>query len=79
MKQALDKSDNLVMAAADSEPYARCPHCRAPVIRRQRRDGSGGVTYFWRHQDHTKINCPLNAVTNHTAAALSTQHASQSQ
>jgi len=79
MKEALDKSGNLVMAAADSEPFARCPHCGAPVILRRRRDGSSGFTYFWRHQDHTKINCPLYAVANHTAAVQTAQHTSHSQ
>jgi predicted RNA-binding Zn-ribbon protein involved in translation (DUF1610 family) len=61
MKHALNNAGQLIEASADSASLGRCPHCGALVILRRRRDGRGGVTYFWRHQDYTKLSCPTHA------------------
>ncbi len=58
MKQAVDKSGQVIDASADCAPFACCPHCGASVTLRQRSDGKGGKTYFWRHQDHANLDCP---------------------
>jgi predicted RNA-binding Zn-ribbon protein involved in translation (DUF1610 family) len=61
MKHALNNAGQIIEASADSDASGRCPHCGAPVILRRRRNGRDGVTYFWRHQDYTKLSCPTHA------------------
>jgi hypothetical protein len=59
MKVAVDETGRPVRAEADAPWQALCPRCRGPVIlrRRQRSDRPGDVTYFWRHQDNTNLDC----------------------
>ncbi len=64
MKFAVDSSGQTIEAAEGSPTLGRCPQCGAPVILRRRKDGKGGMTYFWRHQDHLNLDCPARFSAN---------------
>jgi len=69
MKHALDGSGELMEAREGAASRGRCPYCGAPVILRHRAQagGKGGVTYFWRHQDHANLECPARFSANSPA------------
>jgi hypothetical protein len=69
MEFAVDKSGAPVRAMADAPCRALCPHCGGPMILRHRQRSSrpGDVTYFWRHQDNTNLDCRARfSVTSET-------------
>jgi len=58
MKTALTPDGNPIEASADAPPEAICPYCRAVVTLRGRKlMGNGGKTYYWRHQQNSKLQC----------------------
>jgi hypothetical protein len=59
MDWAVDDTGSPVRATAGAQGRALCPLCGGPMIlrRRQRSDRPGDVTYFWRHQDNTNLDC----------------------
>jgi hypothetical protein len=59
MEFAVDRDGSPIRAEADAPSLALCPHCGGPMIlrRRQRSSRPGDVTYFWRHQDNTNLDC----------------------
>ena len=60
MKEALDEGGAWVHANPHAPDQALCPSCGGVVILRQRRRSKqpGDVSYFWRHQDKSHIDCP---------------------
>jgi hypothetical protein len=60
MKTAVDHTNSPIDAAAGQPERARCPRCGGVVVLRERSRSrpQGGVTYFWRHQDHENTGCP---------------------
>jgi hypothetical protein len=59
MDVAVDETGSPVRAEAGAPKSALCPKCGGPMILRRRRRSSrpGDVTYFWRHQDNTNLDC----------------------
>ena len=58
MQSAVTIEGSLIGACANAPTTALCPRCGGVVVlRRRRRSHDGGVTYFWRHQDHENRNC----------------------
>jgi hypothetical protein len=60
MKNAINQVGEAIPACAGAPPKAICPYCKETVLLRTRRRSlqEGGVTYFWRHEDHTNRRCP---------------------
>jgi hypothetical protein len=47
-----------VEASAAAPLEAICPYCQAVVTLRGRKlMGAGGKTYYWRHQQNSKLQC----------------------
>ena len=67
MKVAVDQTGSPVWAKAGAPWQALCPFCGGPMTLRcrQRSSRSSDVTYFWRHQDNTNLDCRARfSVTN---------------
>lgn len=60
MKNAMNQAGETITAQAGAPDKAICPYCEEAVILRTRRRSvqEGGVTYFWRHENHTNRSCP---------------------
>ena len=60
MKIAINQARETITAEANAPGKAICPFCGATVILRTRRQlvQVGGVTYFWRHENHINRRCP---------------------